>query len=927
MARPWSGRPALMIPAAFLGGSAAVVAAPQPAVAEEADVRFDIPAGDLAAALEAYGRQAGRQILFPYDAAAGRQSTRVHGAMLRRLALERLLRGSGLEIVRFDARLITLRRSPAKSARRRPARREQQLPAPLPPAPPPQDIIVTGRLGPALLTGTEASYAVSEIGQTALIGRAALSTADVFKEVPGFWVEATGGEASNNVRVRGIPTDGYSSVALLEDGLPVQYDGGLAYLNTDQSYRVDASVMRAEAIRGGPSAVFLANAPGGGLNFITRDPVADPGHELRVTASDRGLLRVDGLLAQSLNPDLGVLLAGFWRRDPGLRDPGFTADEGGQFRARAVYDDGGTRLSLDLRHLDDSVILYLPVPLALRADGSIAAIPGFDPLYDTLAGPDTRELVLQTARGPYAVDLSEGTHSRVTSLTFLGRHKLGEDAAVELQARWHKDHTLRNALFPVGSPMTAEEFVARNRASLLAAFPGSSSVAFRYAADGSPFGGGAAGNGLVMSANLLSVDLPLEEAIVDARMTAPFALGGQHGLALGGTWARTSFGFDREMGTLLLDVRGQARRLDLAAMDDRGAVTGSLTNRGFLRYGSLFDSARITAGNLALYAADEWRFAPRWRMDIGARLEQTSIRGHAAGKTLYDLGDPYTLADDAVSGSDGSRLPIRHRYSGFNWSVGLNFEAADNTGLFVRYSCSRRLPSASAFNDPARTDHGVVPITLLDAGLTMRRRHWRISAVAFYTHFDHLPFTDYRFDTASNAYVERTSIADTSTAGIEFSGSWRPSGPFSIEATATLQDPRYRNFSFTELVGEKPVTHDASGNQLVRVPRAALRLRPELDLFNGTLQLGVEFVRYSQRFADIANSQRLPAYSLVNASVAWKPNASFSLTVDAANLANSLGVTEGNPRAGSFHNSIGQGEYFFARPEFGRTVRVTMTVR
>ncbi|GAM07598.1 TonB-dependent receptor plug [Novosphingobium sp. MBES04] len=786
---------------------------------------------------------------------------------------------------------------------------------------------MTGRLGPALLTGTEASYAVSEIGQTALIRHAALSTADVFKEVPGFWVEATGGEASNNVRVRGIPTDGYSSVALLEDGLPVQYDGGLAYLNTDQSYRVDASVVRAEAIRGGPSAVFLANAPGGGLNFITRDPVADPGNEVRVTASDRGLLRVDGLLAQSLNPDLGVLLAGFWRRDPGLRDPGFTADEGGQIRARAVYDDGGTRLSLDLRHLDDSVILYLPVPLASRADGSIAAIPGFDPLYDTLVGPDTRELVLQTARGPYTVDLSEGTHSRVTSLTFLGRHELGEDAAVELQTRWHKDHTLRNALFPVGSPMTAEEFVARNRAALLAAFPGSSSVAFRYAADGSPFGGGAAGNGLVMSANLLSVDLPLEEGIVDARITAPFELGGQHGMALGGTWATTSFGFDREMGTLLLDVQGQARRLDLVAMDDSGAVTGGFTDRGFLRYGSLFDSVRITADNLALYAADEWWFAPRWRMDIGARLEQTSIRGYAAGKTLYDQGSPYTLADDAVSGSDGSRIPIRHRYSGFNWSVGLNFEAADNTGLFARYSRSRRLPSASAFNDPARTDQGVVPIALLDAGLIMTRRHWRISAVAFYTHFDRLPFTDYRFDTASNTYVERTSIADTSTAGIELSGSWHPSGPFSIEVTATLQDPRYRNFSFTELVGGQPVTRDASGNQLVRVPRAALRLRPELSLFNGAWQLGLEFVHYSQRFADIANMQRLPAYSLVNASIAWKPNASFSLTLDATNLTNSLGLTEGNPRAGSFDNSIGQGGYFFARPEFGRTLRVTLTIR
>src|SRR5690606_35600947 len=55
-----------------------------------------------------------------------------------------------------------------------------------------------------------------------------------------------GGEGSNNVRARGIPTDGFSSVALQENGLSVQYDGGLGYLNADQSFRFDETIERVE---------------------------------------------------------------------------------------------------------------------------------------------------------------------------------------------------------------------------------------------------------------------------------------------------------------------------------------------------------------------------------------------------------------------------------------------------------------------------------------------------------------------------------------------------------------------------------------------------------------------------------------------------------------------------------------------------------
>lgn len=97
-----------------------------------------------------------------------------------------------------------------------------------------EEIVVTGRVGGADRKKKEASYAISTLSDERLRIEAPLSVADVFKSVPGFWVESSGGEASNNIRVRGIPRDGYSSIALLEDGIPVQHDPGLGFLNADQ---------------------------------------------------------------------------------------------------------------------------------------------------------------------------------------------------------------------------------------------------------------------------------------------------------------------------------------------------------------------------------------------------------------------------------------------------------------------------------------------------------------------------------------------------------------------------------------------------------------------------------------------------------------------------------------------------------------------
>ncbi|MBO9578817.1 MAG: MFS transporter, partial [Microbacteriaceae bacterium] len=45
-----------------------------------------------------------------------------------------------------------------------------------------------------------------------------------------------------------------------------------------------------------------------------------------------------GSVVAAIAPNLGVSFGGFYRRDDGLRDPGFPADRGGQLRGGIDYD-------------------------------------------------------------------------------------------------------------------------------------------------------------------------------------------------------------------------------------------------------------------------------------------------------------------------------------------------------------------------------------------------------------------------------------------------------------------------------------------------------------------------------------------------------------------------------------------------------------
>src|SRR5262249_56594997 len=156
--------------------------------------------------------------------------------------------------------------------------------------------------------------------------------------------------------------DGFSSIATYEDGLPVQHDGGLDWFNTDESFRLDETTQRLEAVRGGPSSIFASYAPGGVMNFITRKGSDKFESLLKLQAGDYGYGRGDFWVGGPV-AGLRVGFGGFYRKDHGVRDPGFDADKGGQLRFSVGKDFDNGSIDFNVKRLDDNVIFYLGVPL------------------------------------------------------------------------------------------------------------------------------------------------------------------------------------------------------------------------------------------------------------------------------------------------------------------------------------------------------------------------------------------------------------------------------------------------------------------------------------------------------------------------------------------------------------------------------------
>lgn len=236
-----------------------------PAVAQQAMREFNIPAGNLGPALNAFARQANQEIMFSSTLVADTRTNGVQGRYEPRGALAALLRGTGLEVASDTGSVVTLRRSavPQGEAGAAPASEVAQV----------AEIVVTG----SRIRGVAPSSPVIVISQDAMRNAGDVNLGDTIRRLPqnfsGGQNAGISGVAGNNgnanssaqLNLRGLGPD--ATLTLL-NGHRLSYDSVRQGVDIT-AVPLDA-VERIEIVTDGASALYGSDAVGGVANIILK---------------------------------------------------------------------------------------------------------------------------------------------------------------------------------------------------------------------------------------------------------------------------------------------------------------------------------------------------------------------------------------------------------------------------------------------------------------------------------------------------------------------------------------------------------------------------------------------------------------------------------------------------------------------------------
>ncbi len=246
---------------ALLASGIWIAALATPAQAQQR--QFNIPAGSLKAALDAYGRQAGRPIIYKADDVRGARSPGYRGASTPDAALDAILARSGfsartdssgaIAIVRSQTRISAVTEAPSANGD---DAGDEAVPG---------DIVVTAARREQRLVDVPMS--ITAVSQAELDRRGAVSLLDLSRSVPGL-VVIESGPGQNQLFLRGVanPNGIASLVGVYLDEIPVTG----ASLGQPDLQLVDLE--RVEVLRGPQGTLYGQGSAGGTVRFITRRP-------------------------------------------------------------------------------------------------------------------------------------------------------------------------------------------------------------------------------------------------------------------------------------------------------------------------------------------------------------------------------------------------------------------------------------------------------------------------------------------------------------------------------------------------------------------------------------------------------------------------------------------------------------------------------
>ncbi|NYI18273.1 outer membrane receptor protein involved in Fe transport [Xanthomonas arboricola] len=763
------------------------------------------------------------------------------------------------------------------------------------PATGPQDattldaVIVSGTARFKGLAKRDASFSITTASPEQIQQAVPQSTADLLKIVPGVWAEPSGGGTGANIFVRGMPSEGDAPFVTMQlDGSPLFPPPTLSFLENSTLFRVDDTVERMEVLRGGSSPIFSNGQPGLTVNFIQKKGQDTPEGSVRLTGGNNALRRIDLFNSGPMGNGWYYSVGGFFRETDGVRDPQFAADKGGQFSATLSKRWDSGELSFYARHTDDNNAFYTAIPLLSRNNGNdLSSFPGLNAQTGTLLGRDFRNVDLLVGPNGQTLrrDLADG---RGVNIDVFGGEWNWESGGWTVADRFNvmSGSAPTYALFTGDAPQRLSDFIASYGSGGSASYTN---------------GGGAVdANQQVLEAGWWSVDKRLNSFTNDLRLSRELFAGNT--LTVGAYYAKYSSADTWYLGnTMLLTAQNNARRIDVALDDGRQATRQGFTSTAFFNLRAKYDGE-----NIATFVADEWELNERLRLDLGARYERQSVTGDVHDTATVDLdGNPATLYDNATSLALATTRRIDQDDEAFSWTAGLNFTLDQNNSLFARVNSGVKFPGFDNLRDG---QNRVQEVDQYELGLKSGASSYDLYLTAFYNTFKNSPFQAF----LSNGQ-NFTAVGDSRARGLEVEGAIRPFGGFELAGTGVWLDANYRNY------------REFTGNQVMRQPKRQFRLTPSYYwmLPFGDLKLFATYSYIGERFADLANSQRLPSYDMVDIGANLHVGDHWEVTASGSNVTDTLGLTEGNVRV----PGAATGGVFMGRPIAGRQYQMSVAYR
>jgi len=292
----------------LLGSIAAVFAA---GLATASAQDFNVPGGDLKAALDSYAAQSGVQLMYGDRQVAGIQTKGVKGALDPQAALSRILRGTGFEMRRDASGAIAIVREQTGSVQ------PEVMPLQLAQATPARAAVETVTVTSSKLGGADVQsvpIAITAMSQEQLTATQTTGGPDLVKQVPNLTFTKTN-FTGYSINIRGIGTQ---AISVTTDPAVAVAFNDTPFIRNHFFEQEFYDVGQLEVLRGPQGTLYGRNATAGVVNLVSAKPSDQFEAMGSAEVGNYAQRRFEGMINLPLVDDrLDVRIAGEWTKRQG----------------------------------------------------------------------------------------------------------------------------------------------------------------------------------------------------------------------------------------------------------------------------------------------------------------------------------------------------------------------------------------------------------------------------------------------------------------------------------------------------------------------------------------------------------------------------------------------------------------------------------